>query len=125
MFGFIDKSGVIKIPALHFDFVLQESCIIINDANLNEGIIDYNGNPILPTKYDSISIEDNGFIIVKQNKKYGLFNSDGREILPTKYDDITLYPEIEGFNYIKVEISDFEFLVDYDGIEYRETSILL
>ncbi len=73
--GFIDKTGELKIPA-QFDFVenFDKNGLCVVEINKKLGIIDKNGNLNIPCDYEMVKVIDSQTVYTKTNEKWQLRN---------------------------------------------------
>lgn len=97
-FGYINKSGEIKIPLKYvIAEEFKEGIAIVGNEN-GFGVIDKSGKVVIELIYDKIFVRGS-YIYVIKDEKYGLFSKKGREIIPTVYEKLGM--EKDGIIYFK------------------------
>ncbi|MBD5303093.1 MAG: WG repeat-containing protein [Bacteroides sp.] len=109
-YGFIDKSGDVKI-ALSYDFAGQFANGLAPVVKNNKvGFVNYNGNLVIPFEFDAdytshyydykfknlcrkelglgYGFEYGKISFVKRNNKWGIIDISGNQICPYKYDSV-------------------------------------
>jgi hypothetical protein len=89
--GFLDKSGKIKIKNIYnnVDNFYEDKCAVAN-ADGKWGFIDKEGNLIINYQFDIVDHFENGHAAVNSNGKYGIIDEKGKFIINPIYDQITL-----------------------------------
>ena len=103
-YGFIDKYGVLKIPAVYDEFVLDCNATIGSYCG-NERIDSRLEPPIITTK----------LILIKLNGLYGFIDNEGKTIIQA------IFNKAENFNNGKAKVSKngIEYYIDENGNEIK------
>lgn len=94
LYGFIDKSGELVIPANYENIngAFQEGLAAVM-LNGKWGFIDKTGYMVIPAKYDSISYFSEGLAPVSVNDKWGYIDKIESMVIPAKYDFAVSFSE--------------------------------
>ncbi|AYD47782.1 WG repeat-containing protein [Arachidicoccus soli] len=103
LYGFIDSTGKVVIPAKYVfdvnknidDYFPDSYLLLIYQVNEGSperiGLATRKGKVLIPPAYDKIIAQKNGFnYLVEKDKKFGILDSLGQIILPITFDDISL-----------------------------------
>ncbi|MGN1001188.1 MAG: WG repeat-containing protein [Oscillospiraceae bacterium] len=91
LFGYIDKSGELVIPAQYEDAYVFNSGFAAVKRDGKWGAIDTSGNVLIPFLYDDSFGTSDGYMTVGLNGKYGLVDRSGNVVVPLEYDDISTF----------------------------------
>jgi hypothetical protein len=105
--GFIDKDGVVRIPA-RFEWVEPfEGMLALVGLDEKVGTIDKTGRQVIPCSYDEILLYPDGTAMVSKDGKVGLMDLTGEVLVKMEYDDLgepvdgILFAELSGkFGYV-------------------------
>jgi len=90
LFGFIDSSGKVMIPAIYDDVSFFQDGIAIVTKNGKSGLINKRNELIVGFDFDQIYEFHNDFAIVMVSDSFGVINRIGSFVFPLIYRDILM-----------------------------------
>ena len=90
LFGYIDSSGFVMIPAIYDDVSFFQDGIAIVTKNGKSGLINKRNELIVGFDFDEIYEFNNDFAIVMVSDSFGVINRIGSFVFPLIYRDILM-----------------------------------
>lgn len=111
LFGFIDRSGNIRIP-IKFNYAESFSCGLAKvDIENRSSFIDYFGNEVIQLNYDNTESFSCGLALVSKNGKFGFIDHLGIEVVPLIFKQAFSFSE----GFAVVEYGDNWGFIDNSG----------
>jgi hypothetical protein len=90
LFGYIDSSGIVMIPAIYDDVSFFQDGLAIVTKNGKSGLINKRNELIVGFDFDEIYEFHNDFAIVMVSDSFGVINRIGSFVFPLIYRDILM-----------------------------------
>ena len=93
MWGFLDASGKIAIPAQYENVTRFSEGLAGAMKGGRWGFIDANGNLVIPFRYENVNRFSEGLTAVKLSGKWGYLDRTGNTTIPFRYQDAESFSE--------------------------------